>query len=222
MRPPKYETMKKLVKINPNWLLLLLMLAATGLSAQHVIDGEKMKFFENKVLVNNSPEEVWKILASFGDVSDFHSTIDDSSAINGSSDAAVLGSEREIQIPDGINNIIHKERIIDVIDGIYYTYEVYQAENIPMKKMYVTYGLRSNFKGQTILYSKTYYKFNNALANGLLKKKLNRANMDSLLAYKYYMESGEKDTEIKELRKRYVKSVKAGEENEMISSVSIN
>ncbi|MGI9530046.1 hypothetical protein [Lutimonas sp.] len=214
--------MKKLVKINPRWLLLLVIMAVTQMSAQDIIDGEKMKFFENKVIVNNSPEEVWRILTAFGNVSSFHATIDDSFAINGSAEEAAVGSEREIQIPDGVNNIINKERIIHLIDGVYYTYEVYESENFPIKKMQVTFGLRRNFKGQTILYSKTYYKFNNAIASRLLKKKLNRANMDSLLAYKYFMENGEKNTEIKVLRKRYVESVKAGEDDDMISSISVN
>lgn len=213
--------MKKLVKINSNWLMLLMMLVAAEMSPQGAIDDEKMKFFENKVIVNSSPEEVWRILTEFGNVSSFHTTIDDSIAINGSTEEAALGSEREIQIPDGVNNIINKERIIQLIEGVYYTYEVYESENFPIKKMQVTYGLRRNFKGQTILYSKTFYKFNNALASGLLKKKLHRANMDSLLAYKYYMENGERDTEIKVLRKRYVESVKTGQEDDMISSVSV-
>ena len=55
MIPLKYETMKTLKKMKtylPLWLILLLV---TQLSAQQVIEGEKMKFLENKVVVNNTP-----------------------------------------------------------------------------------------------------------------------------------------------------------------------
>jgi len=222
MIPPKYEAMKTLKKMKtylPLWLILLLV---TQLSAQQVIEGEKMKFLENKVVVNNTPQEVWKALVAFGNVSTFHSTIDESVVLNGSAEEAMLGAEREIQIPDGIINIINKEKIIKIIDGIYYTYDVYESENFPIKKMQVTYGVRLDHYGRTVLFSKTFFKFNNALANGLLKKKLDRANKDSLLAYKNYIENGEKNTDIKELRKKYDEKEDSTDINYLVSHRIIN
>ena len=205
-------------KIKSHAALLLLLLLITQLSAQQIIEGEKMKFLENKVFVNNSPEAVWEALAAYGNVSVFHSTIDESIVLNESGAQAMLGAEREIQIPDGINNIINKEKIINIIDGVYYTYDVYESENFPMKKMQVTYGVRLDHTGRTVLFSKTFFKFNNALANGLLKNKLDRANKDSLLAYKHYIESGEKNTDIKELRKRYDDEEQSGDVDYLASS----
>lgn len=222
MIPPKYETMKIALKIKtylPLWLMLMLV---TQLSAQQMIEGEKMKFLENKVLVNNTPQEVWKALVAFGNVSTFHSTIDESIILNGSAEEAMLGAEREIQIPDGVHNIINKEKIIKIIEGIYYTYDVYESENFPIKKMQVTYGVRLDHHGRTVLYSKTFFKFNNALANGLLKKKLDRANKDSLLAYKNYIENGEKNTNIKELRKRYEDKEQTGDFDYLVSHHILN
>lgn len=181
----------------------IVMLMAVSLSAQQVIDGEKMEVLENQVIVRNSHEAVWTALSSFGNVSSFHATIDESIVQNGTEVAARLGAEREIHIPDGMNNIINKERIITYIEGIYYTYEVYESENFPTKMMQVTYGVRLDDKGRTVLFSKIFYKLNNAFNTKFLKGKLNRFNMDSLLAYKYYIETGEKNTEIKILRKRY-------------------
>lgn len=200
----------------------MLLLLLTQLSAQQIIEGEKMKFLENKVVVNNSPQAVWKALEAFGNVSTFHSMIDESIVLNGSGVEAMLGAEREIQIPDGIVNIINKEKIIKIIDGMYYTYDVYESENFPMKKMQVTYGVRLDHKGRTILFSKTFFKFNNALANGLLKKKLDRANKDSLLAYKNYIENGEKNTDIKELRKRYNDKDQSGDFDYLVSHHIVN
>lgn len=219
---PKDETMRTRSKIKtyaPFWMLLLLL---TQISAQQIIEGEKMKFLENKVVVNNSPQAVWKALEAFGNVSTFHSTIDESIVLNGSGVEAMLGAEREIQIPDGIVNIINKEKIIKIMDGMYYTYDVYESENFPMKKMQVTYGVRLDHKGRTVLFSKTFFKFNNALANGLLKKKLDRANKDSLLAYKNYIENGEKNTDIKELRKRYNEKDQSGDFDYLVSRHIVN
>ena len=172
--------------------------------------------------MNNTPQEVWKALVAFGNVSTFHSTIDESIILNGSAEEAMLGAEREIQIPDGVHNIINKEKIIKIIEGIYYTYDVYESENFPIKKMQVTYGVRLDHHGRTVLYSKTFFKFNNALANGLLKKKLDRANKDSLLAYKNYIENGEKNTNIKELRKRYEDNEQTGDFDYLVSHHILN
>ncbi len=214
--------MKRLINIKAHSHLLLMLLLVAQLPAQKIIEGERLKFFENQVVVNNSPAEVWEVLAAYGNVSEFHSTIDDSIAINGSKEEAVLGSEREIQIPDGINNIINKERIIDLIEGIYYTYDIYESENFPIEKMQVTYGVRLNFKRQTVLFSKTYFKFNNALANRFLRKKLERANMDSLLAYKFYLETGETDADVKVLRKIFIDSEKSEDEDLLFSGLYVN
>ncbi len=187
------------------WYLFLATLFVTPLSAQQFVDGEKLEVIEYQVVVQNSHQAVWKALSSFGDVSKFHTAFDDSMPLNGTREHARLGAEREVQIPDGINNIINKERIVSFMEGVYYTYEVYESENFPTKKMQVTYGVRLDEKGRTILFSKTYFKLNSAIHTKFLKRKLKRFGMDSLLAYKYYIETGEKNTDIKILRKRYQK-----------------
>ena len=198
-------SVRQLFKQAVSYCAVLCMMTFSPLSAQQLIDGEKMEVLENKVVVQGSHEMVWKVLSDFGNVSVFHSSFDDSMSLNGTSDEAQMGVEREVQIPDGIINIINKERIISLVDGIYYTYEVYESENFPTKTMHITYGIRLDEKGRTILYNKTFYKLNNAINTKFLKRKLNRLGMDSLLAYKYYIETGEKNTDIKILRKRYQK-----------------
>ena len=184
---------------------MLVMMMFSQLSAQQYIDGEEMEVLEHKIVVQNSHEAVWNALVEFGNVSNFHSSFDDSVSLNGTNELAQLGVEREVQIPDGINNIINKERIITFMDGVYYTFEVYESENFPTKKMHITYGVRLDEKGRTILFVKTFYKLNNAINTRFLKRKLNRLGMDSLLAYKYYIETGERNTDLKILRKRYQK-----------------
>lgn len=197
--------LKQLIKQAVMYPFALGMILFSQLSAQQVIDGEEMEVLEHKVVVQSSHEAVWNTLVEFGNVSDFHSSYDDSVSLNGTSELAQLGAEREVQIPDGINNIINKERIITFMDGVYYTYEVYEAENFPTKKMQVTYGVRLDEKGRTILFVKTFYRLNNAINTRFLKGKLNRLGKDSLLAYKYFIETGKRNTDLKTLRKRYQK-----------------
>lgn len=177
-------------------------------------ENSKAKFVENEVIVNESPQKVWQALSAYGNVSYLNATIDDSVMLNGTDQEARLGAEREIQIPNGVNNIINKERIVAYIEGVYYTYDVYESENFPTKNMEVTYGVRQDFKGRTILFSKTYYELNNGLVTNFFKRKMKRLNMDSLLAYKNYIETGETNAEIKSLRKKY--DEEDGQDNGMI------
>lgn len=193
--------MKTKLKSKTSWPLILALLLKTVIFAQE--EKGKTKFVENEVIINDSPQKVWKALSAYGNVSYVNATIDDSVMLNGTNEEAHLGAEREVQIPNGVNNIINKERIINYIEGVYYTFEVYESENFPTKKMQVTYGVRQDFKGRTILFSKTYYELNNGLVTNIFKRKMKRANMDSLLAYKNYIETGEANAEIKSLRKMY-------------------
>jgi hypothetical protein len=185
------------------------------MSAQQFSDDDKINYLENSVVVKKSPHAVWEALSSFGDVSLINVTVDESVTLNGSKNQAALGAEREVLIPDGITNIINKERIVTLIDGVYYTYEVYETENFPTKRMWVTYGVRLDHKGRTVLFSKVFYELNNAFATTFLRRKVKRINMDSLLAYKNFIENGERQTDVKTLRKRY-HDHRADAENNMV------
>lgn len=204
--------MRKKLKSKPSWPFIMALMLTTIIFAQE--ENSKAKFVENEVIVNESPQKVWQALSAYGNVSYLNATIDDSVMLNGTDQEARLGAEREIQIPNGVNNIINKERIVAYIEGVYYTYDVYESENFPTKNMEVTYGVRQDFKGRTILFSKTYYELNNGLVTNFFKRKMKRLNMDSLLAYKNYIETGETNAEIKSLRKKY--DEEDGQDNGMI------
>lgn len=200
--------------------MFLISLGSTH--AQVKSDLKKNKIIHNKVVVEGSPQEVWKVLKAYGDVSSFNATIDESYMLNEGSGNAELGAEREIHIPNGINNIINKERIVDFVDGVYYTYDVYDTENFPIRQMEVTYGVRRDNRGRTILFSKTYFKLNNRINTKLLKGKIIKGNMDSLLAFKYFIENGDNNSDIKSLRKRYDKEVRAVDKDEILTDLSLN
>jgi len=177
-----------------------------------------MKIISNEVIVNSSPEDVWQALASFGNVSSFLSTIDEGAALNGTLNLAVIGAERESIIPQGINNIIQKERIIELMEGVFYTYDVYESESLPVKKMYVTYGIKLSKEGKSVLYSVIKYKMNSSLKTRMLRGKLDKGNMDSLIAYKYYIETGEENRDIEVLRKRYKSSGQNESHDDLIAT----
>lgn len=187
-----------------NYLFPLLFLISVGtIVAQVNGDFKRSKIFHNEVVVEGSPQQVWQVLNAFGKVSSFNATIDESYMLSKGTGEAELGAEREIHIPNGINNIINKERIIAYVDGVYYTYKVYETENFPTKDMEVTYGVRRNGSGQTVLFSRTEYEMNNYLTTRMFKGKLKKSNFDSLLSYKNYIETGEINWDLKELRKQY-------------------
>ena len=206
--------MKIVTTLKTHFLWIPLLLIST-MSAQQFSDDDKINYLENSVVVKKSPHAVWEALSSFGDVSLINVTVDESVTLNGSKNQAALGAEREVLIPDGITNIINKERIVTLIDGVYYTYEVYETENFPTKRMWVTYGVRLDHKGRTVLFSKVFYELNNAFATTFLRRKVKRINMDSLLAYKNFIENGERQTDVKTLRKRY-HDHRADAENNMV------
>ena len=188
----------------PTQLFIWLILTATGtVAAQVNSDFKKSKVIYNEVIVDGNPQEVWSVLKAYGGVSDLNATIDESFMLNEGTGEAEIGAEREVHIPNGINNIINKERIVAYVDGVYYTYEVYDTENFPTTEMEVTYGVRRNGSGQTILFSRTEYQMNNYLNTRMYKSKLKKSNFDSLLSFKNYIETGQMNTDLKELRKQY-------------------
>lgn len=199
------------------WLLLFVF---GSINAQDYHRESGMKIISDEIIINSSPEDTWEVLAAFGNVSNFLSTIDEGYALNGSLNLAVVGAERESIIPKNINNIIQKERIIELVEGAYYTYEVYESENFPLKTMYVTYGVKLDSQGKTVLYGITEYKMNSGLATRMMKGKLSKGNMDSLIAYKHYIETGEENTDIDVLRERYYEDERMNSENDLVVNYS--
>lgn len=214
------KTMNTKIKDIGANILWMLVFAFGTLNAQDYHRESGMKILSDEIIILDSPEKTWEALAKFGNVSHFLSTIDEGSALNGSMNHAVIGAERESIIPKSITNIIQKERIIELVEGAYYTYEVYESENFPMKKMYVTYGVKLDNEGNTVLYGITEYKMNSGLVTRMMKGKLSKGNMDSLIAYKYYIENGEENTDIESLRRRYDEEKSMISENDLVVNYS--
>lgn len=191
--------MKPRSNLNKPLILLLLVLSFFGTRSQQVNQGQVV--IEDKIRVNSSMDRVWLVLSDFSGVGSFHALYDESSAIKPGSKYAAVGAERESLMPDGMYNVILKERVIDLVEGSHYTFEVYESENTPLESMQVTYGLRTDAAGFPEIYSRLSYDMGSAVKTNMSKRRFRKSNKLSLLSYKYYIETGLVEKDLKRLRK---------------------
>lgn len=163
----------------------------------------KLKKVEYEMVVDATPEKAWEVLSMYGDVAGFHSQLESSKSLNGSSTKASLGCDRECVIPNGKNKIVVKEKIYDYVEGQYYTYDVYEWTNFPLHTMHNTFGVKTNAEGKTIIYQVTDYRLKPAFLSGMMKGKLRKSARASLIGYKHFIETGEKNADPKELLAKY-------------------
>lgn len=108
----------------------------------------KLTTVQYEMVVNSTPQRAWDVLANFGDVTSFHPQLESSTSLNGSTNKAVLGCDRECVIPDGKRRITVREKIIDFVDGEYYTYDVYFWKNFPLNKSLNAFGVKKSKDGR--------------------------------------------------------------------------
>lgn len=186
-------------------LLLLLMGVQTNqLYGQTKQNNQmKLKTVQYEMVVNVTPQQAWEVLADYGDVASFHPQLESSRSLNGSSSKAALGCDRECVIPNGKKKVVVKEKIYDFVEGQYYTYDVYEWKNFPLNAMHNTFGVKTNREGKTIIYQITDFRLKPAFLTGFMKGKIRSSARDSLLGYKHFMETGERNANIEVLRKKY-------------------
>ncbi|WP_298535753.1 SRPBCC family protein [uncultured Algibacter sp.] len=153
--------------------------------------------------VDVTSEQAWSVLSSYGNVGSFHSSLKSSKSIKGSDNEAELGCYRECIIPNGKKDILVREKITEFSEGQYYTYDVYEWENFPLKKMSITYGVKKNSNGETIIYQNSEYRLKPRFLTWPMKGKMRSGARESLMAYKHYMETGEKKINLEVLKKNY-------------------
>lgn len=154
-----------------------------------------------EVEVEVSPEEAWAALADFGGVQDYVASITGSDWIG----EAELGHEAarycDISLP---RRSVHvKERIFAFEDGAYFTYDVYDWTNFPLKQMHNTFGVRVDDQGRTHLYNVIDYKLKPALLTGVMRGQLRNSARNALLAFKHYLETGEANAAQASIEARY-------------------
>ncbi|NMH89015.1 SRPBCC family protein [Flavivirga algicola] len=198
--------MMKKSKVTLMVLVLIISCISNQTFGQKKEKEMKLMNITQEVVVNIAPQKAWDILSDYGNVGAFHSSLKSSKPLNGSTNEAVLGCERECIIPNGKKEIMVREKIINLVEGQYYTYDVYEWKNFPLKKMLITYGVKTNSLGETIIYQNSQYRLKPRFLTWLMKGKLKSGSRESLLAYKHYMETGEKNVALKILKKKYKNS----------------
>lgn len=197
-------------------MTLLLLLGVVNSWAQNLRTDQVV--IENSIQVNSTINQAWLVLSDFAGVGNFHVLYDESSAINESSPFAVLGAERESLMPNGIYNNILKERVIDLVEGSHYTFEVFDSENISLESMEVTYGVRTDAEGLPEIYSRMTYDMGSGVKTSFSKRRFNRDNKISLLSYKYYIETGKVEKDLKSLKKWFNSNETRSDGGELIAT----
>jgi len=196
-------------------LIAFLLWANSFLFAQ--VSANVYRVIENRVTVEAPVDVAWTALADFYGVSSFHVLFDESNLLKGNYGLAV-GNERESHIPDGINNVILKERITEMKEGSFYSYTVYDWENIPLDGMRVTYGVGVNEGGETEIYNRTVYRMTSGMVTGLTRSKFEKGSKDSLISFKYFIETGRSQKDLKKLRKWFKTREKEQDQGDFVAN----
>jgi Polyketide cyclase / dehydrase and lipid transport len=161
--------------------------------------GIKLTKATTEVKVDASPQEVWRALSKYANVSTIHGGVQASvPGISGDNEAR-LGAERTCTILDGRREVTLVERITEFEEGIFYRYQVYEWKNFPLKVMFFAFSIKTNKKGETILSLTQNYRLNPGFLTGLMTWKIKKQQRTILLGYKHYMETGEKNKSVDDL-----------------------
>lgn len=184
---------------------MVLFVALLGLNSATAQDEMKLTTIQKEMVVDVTPEKAWEVINSYGDVGSFNSVINSSKSVHGSANEGSMDCERECTIENGKKDLVVAEKIIKYVDGEYYKYTA-SSEDFPAKHFFNTFGVKVNSMGQTVIYVITEYQMNSGLMTKMAKGKLGKGNVDALLSYKYYMETGMKNGDLKFLRKAHKKA----------------
>ena len=149
------------------------------------------------------PEKTWDVLVRFGDVGDFLSVVSTSHPLNGNGTRAILGAERYCELPNGSCTIYLSERITAFEDGKSYTYDVFDWKHFPLARMENRFEVRPNGQGNSVLQQRARFRLRPGFLTVLAKGKLRKGIRETLLAYKHKIETGESNTDVKRLSKKY-------------------
>lgn len=140
------------------------------------------------------------------DAGDFHGSLISSHCETPGKETGV-GATRFCQIDKKISV---SETIVDWKEGEYYTYEVVDWKNFPLKKMYQTYGVKTGSNGKTILYNKVQYRLSSFFIEWMASGRLKKGTHKVLVYYKDYMETGTVKRPREDLKKLYPEELKRG------------
>lgn len=177
-----------------------------GHETRKIIDGKKYRVLHSEVIIDKNVEEVWNEVAlNFINIDQVVKDVISTNCLSGDTTYG-LGAKRLCVLVFNGDTTEIKEEIIDFIEcGDYreFTYYVYDSPDIPIKN-YATWVVRKGENGKTYLSSSFIFRANFSLITGLVEKKLKKGGLRvGVLAYKHFLETGEKNTDSDKLNELY-------------------
>ncbi len=198
-------------------LLTASVLIAVGTMAQSysakdndtkkVINGKKFHVLYKEIEINKTVDETWNEVAiNFIKIDEVVKSVDSTRCLSGDTTYG-LGTKRQCFLKYQGKDIQIKEEIIKYIgkgNQREFTYDVYDAPKIPLKN-YVTWIVRKDENGKVYLGTAFVFRANLAFLTGVVAKKLQKDGglRDGILAYKHFLETGEKKVKPEKLRELY-------------------
>jgi len=163
--------------------------------------GVKLTEVTTSIKINESSEKVWEALSHFGNVSSFHAGVEKSVNNVGSPNKAALGVERTCDILDGKREVVLKEKITEYVEESHYRYEVFEWENFPLKSMFFGFKVTKISTNKSKLSLTINYRLKPGFMTNLMKWKIRKLERTVLTGYRHFIETGKKNTPIKEIEK---------------------
>ncbi len=201
--------------------LILLMVGMTGIIAaqnlntenggfenRRIINSKKFHVLYAETVINKSIEEVWnEVAGNYIKVGEIAGQISESHCESGDITEGV-GASRFCSLDFQGKTVEIKERIIEFREcGNHreFTYDVYETKGFPAK-VYNTWIVRKGEDGKTYLGNVFIFRAKPAMMTGMMENKLKKAGLrGGVLAYKHYLETGEKNVKTEKLYELYEK-----------------
>ncbi|MFK7770727.1 MAG: hypothetical protein AB8F94_01260 [Saprospiraceae bacterium] len=177
-----------------------------GYETKRIINKKKFRVLYEEVVIDKSVEEVWnEVAGNFMNIDEIVTGINYTRCLSGDTTTG-LDAARLCNLDFQGKTIEIKERIIDFKecgDHRELTYDVYESNGAPVKT-YGTWVVKKGTDGKTYLGSVFIVRPNFGLLTGLVAKKLKKSGLRTgVLAYKHYLETGEKKVDPKKLSELY-------------------
>lgn len=163
---------------------------------------KQLKFVECSLSIQSDKEKVWQALQKFGEIASFHDNVVSSDYLTDSE--LKIGCERycEFHPQMGMKPVV-KEKIIDLKPEESYLIEFYEFKNFPMNHMYIELGIGEQIEAGYMVNAKCWYQSKPKFMTSLFANKMKGTLREILLGYKHFIETGERNKKMKELKKIY-------------------
>ncbi len=182
---------------------------ATGYENRRIISGQKFHVLHQEMDIDATVDTVWnEVAGNFVNSGEIAASINTSRCLSGDLTSG-LGAERFLDFDFQGTRVQAKERIVeyrDCGDNREFTYDVYESKGSPLTvKVYSTWIVRKSDDGKTYLGTAFIFRANIAFLTGIIGQQLAKSGSlrTGLLAYKHYLETGEKRLDSAKLNERY-------------------